>query len=349
MNCPKCGFEQEERLDCIRCGIVFSKYFAFHVPGRPVASPADIPPPFPEPVPAASDGTIAELRQALREVQRRLTEVEFDRAERARLRKDLRALEERVGTEFERMHRLLQAGASSAPSQPALAPVPEPDRVTPLAGEVALLRERFSAEISLLGTRLEELQQTVAGLPERPDLPETVSPDEFVELEQELKETYLRPLRDRMDELETALARSAEERRAAPDVRIDEIPRALQERLAELERRLSGIRQEWVASGYAELLPKLARGLSELEDFRNSLQNVSVRYSEIGELKKNHLVVVNSLESVRMTLEALKRQIADGFPRTLLELGKEVAALRAEYRQVWQELHPSDAGLRSIS
>ena len=91
------------------------------------------------------------------------------------------------------------------------------------------------------------------------------------------------------------------------------------------------------------MIPKLEKGLFELEDLRASLQNVSIRYSEIGELKKNHLVVLNSLESVRMTLDAFKRQIADGFPRTLSELGKEVAALRAEYRQMWSQFHSLDA------
>lgn len=32
LTCPKCGFEQEEGLECLRCGIVFSKFKLSHPP-----------------------------------------------------------------------------------------------------------------------------------------------------------------------------------------------------------------------------------------------------------------------------------------------------------------------------
>jgi archaellum component FlaC len=608
VNCPKCGFEQEERVDCMRCGIVFSKYYALHLLSRSiqpatesVTSPADpalpgsdaamtevrqtlrdlqrrlgdaeydraergrlrkglkeleertaaefervhdliraLPEetqPGPAPVVVPDPDSVAsiaretellkqrfagetsllgtrlqdlqtELRQTLRDLQQRLGDAESDRAERGRLRKSLKALEERTAAEFERVHGLLQA--LPAETQPGPAPVaaPDSDSVASIARETELLKQRFAGEISLLATRLQDLQRSVAEIPEPPVMPEVVTPEAFIELEQELKEIYLHPLRDRMDQLEARLAISEAAPKSTRDPRIGKILQLLEGSLADLDKRVGAIAREgesgrikvseaiqllegrfaevqekvasisrdseagkvnvsetlqllegtiaglerkvasisrdsesskvkvsealqllegrftnlekrvatigrdsessrvkvgetlqllesrsanlekrvvsisrdwesgrtkvsealqlfegriadldkrvlaisrdWESNKVAELLPRVDKGLGELEDLRGSLQSVTVRYSEIGELKKNHLVVLSNLESVRMTLETFKRQIAEGFPRTLTELGKEVAALRAEYRQIWQELHPSDSKPRDI-
>ncbi len=97
MICPKCGYEQEERLDCIKCGIVFSKYMALHLGGK-----QNRPEPFPQiSIPEAlPEETMApellDLRQSLREVQRRLGDVEFERAERALIKNELKSLDQRI-------------------------------------------------------------------------------------------------------------------------------------------------------------------------------------------------------------------------------------------------------------
>ena len=67
MNCPKCGYEQEERLDCKKCGIVFSKYTALHHLDKP-QNPEDGSHFQAREAPEDdSDYGLMELRQALRE------------------------------------------------------------------------------------------------------------------------------------------------------------------------------------------------------------------------------------------------------------------------------------------
>lgn len=48
MKCPKCGFEQEEAAECIRCGIVFAKFKDSEPPIQPKPSSSSPPPKAPD-------------------------------------------------------------------------------------------------------------------------------------------------------------------------------------------------------------------------------------------------------------------------------------------------------------
>jgi chromosome segregation ATPase len=91
MNCPKCGYSQEERLDCVKCGVVFSKYHAlFTADSKKSVADSN----------SQDDqnqlSTLAELRQQIWEMNRRYNEIEFDKAERGRFRADLKNLEQKL-------------------------------------------------------------------------------------------------------------------------------------------------------------------------------------------------------------------------------------------------------------
>lgn len=50
MICPKCGFEQPESPECVRCGIIVSRYKGPVLGGAPAhAEPPPLPPPLPQP------------------------------------------------------------------------------------------------------------------------------------------------------------------------------------------------------------------------------------------------------------------------------------------------------------
>jgi len=47
MICPKCGFEQPESPDCMRCGILIARFKGVPVGGEPTPPPSSLPPPPP--------------------------------------------------------------------------------------------------------------------------------------------------------------------------------------------------------------------------------------------------------------------------------------------------------------
>ncbi len=106
MVCPKCGYAQEARLDCRKCGVVFSKYYALFPPGKPAGSNGAE-----EPIaqaPAEQDRAFADLQFQVRELSGRFAGIEFEKAERNQLRIDLRHLENQVQANQENMATRLQ-------------------------------------------------------------------------------------------------------------------------------------------------------------------------------------------------------------------------------------------------
>ena len=87
MICPKCGFEQEERLDCKECGVIFSKYNALF------QSPEES-----DSMNEENQGLneVHELQIQVRELSSRLIEAEFEKAERKKLRSDLKDLSDQT-------------------------------------------------------------------------------------------------------------------------------------------------------------------------------------------------------------------------------------------------------------
>lgn len=100
MICPKCGFEQEERLDCRECGIIFSKYNALFPSADGRNEDDDS---------ASGMNEIQELQIQMRDLSSRLIEAEFEKAERKKLRSDLRDMEDLLQSEkTEKEERLKQ-------------------------------------------------------------------------------------------------------------------------------------------------------------------------------------------------------------------------------------------------
>lgn len=276
LKCPKCGYSQEERQDCVRCGIVFAKYYAMYPQGRDMPAEGQDAALFSSP---ASGDTlsveISDLRQGVREIANRLTDVEFDRAERGLLRGDVKSVEQKVAELEEDLRSRLLALENRA-SDPAQTP------------------QAASAEaLDCLARRVGLIEQQLEGL--------------------------------------ATLARSQDPRTEGMIGEIATRQGRLEDRLAQL---VSGI-QTGEESGLS--------AKKELGELRQAVQKATVRYTEIGDLKKNHLVLQNEIETLRRDQEILRQQPANGTLAKIAQLESEAGALRAEARQMLKRLESIEA------
>lgn len=299
MNCPKCGFVQEERADCKKCGVVFAKFFAFRAPESAPALMVQ------EPLPAVSTAPVEqsqsdasqlhEIKQSLRNLQQRFHELEFERAERRRLHGEMRAIDGR-----------LQEG---------------------LAGVTACQ---------------EELELHAAKLVELPPAP---SLQDFSALQMEVRALDILSLHKGIERMENRIQSFTQEPSRGEDALSLETLSKLDKRLEELENRLDKLAEAKGAVIGDDALTQLDSAFKAYEELKASLQNVTLRYTEIGELKKNHLVLHNMVESLQHATDNLKKDPSNGTAGKMAEIEKEVSALKAEVRKNYEriellETHP---------
>jgi DNA repair exonuclease SbcCD ATPase subunit len=255
MKCPKCGHSQEERQDCLRCGIVFAKYYAMYPQGtdlpmegqeKMVASYA---------VPADTlSAEVSELRQGVREIASRLSDVEFDHAERSLLRGEVKTVEQRVTELVEDLRNRMLALEERTSGLEQAEARPEPPGIT----------------IEEVAGRLAQMDEQLDRLVSQPPSQDPVTAET-------IRKVAMRQsgLEDRIDKLVAGLQLGAEAGQPA-------------------ERAL--------------------------EELRQAVQTATVRYSEIGELKKNHLVLQNEVETLRRDQEVLLSRPANGTAARLAQI-----------------------------
>ena len=328
MNCPKCGHEQEERLDCKKCGVVFTKYYALFPQQGATAQLAD----------TTEVMELAEISRLIRDLSRRFNEFEFERAERTRLRGDLRVLDQKVESGLKEL-----GDKIAALQQQDTSPFAPPT-------EMRAEREAFDQTLAPLQSRLQHLEaQLEAALDEK-----SRGPDTF-EIQRTM-DARLTSMDGRISNLQAQAAQAP-----VVDSRVDfeniakelaELNTAIQNvraRLANMDDRVSNLQAQSEQTRGVDADPdKFAK---ELAGMQTSLQNVTVRYSEIGELKKNHLVLSNSVDAILRDLALLKDDSSRGGSKKFAEFEKEVTALRAEVRQMLkdrQDLPPLEVDVHSI-
>jgi chromosome segregation ATPase len=289
VNCPKCGYHQEERLDCRKCGVVFSKFYALHNQEKPLQSDShETSSPQPSmPSAEAYPPDIAEIRQNLRDVARRLTETEFERAERIRISAEVRSLNQKIQD----------------------------------------LHSQFASSVEGLEKKAECLVSSA--------LP---TEEHLRKLNVELIESCLDPFLKRLDQVEQK-AESRQKRNSREpegDEHFQNVLRGLEQRMSALEKPEPGD-ADFPEQRLDETLNQ-EKILRQVDEIRVSLQNVTLKYSEIGELKKNHLVLLSKIESIQQEMDSSKKESSGTSLIKIPEIETEIRALRAEVRQAIKRL-----------
>jgi chromosome segregation ATPase len=278
VNCPKCGFAQEERADCLKCGVVFAKYYALYPLDS--ATPVELTE-IPEVPPAVAvdppSAELDELHRIVLDLSRRFNELDFERIERSRQRNEIRALEQKV-----------------------------------------------EAQLALMTRSLADQEQKIVELPARKDLED---------LKAGLHNDRIEPILHLLAQMEDRLTAVQNEVSTISDPRILEAMKKLDKRQADLEGKLTDLFPAGNGEEESASAARIGPVLRAIDELRESLQNVTVRYSEIGELKKNHLVLLSRLESLEQDFNATGQEAFKNLSGKLAELDKEVSALRAEVRQ----------------
>lgn len=152
MHCPKCGYEQEERLDCLKCGVVFSKYYALYSATKSTAS-AHVEDFIPqESVDQGHMAAVSDLRLQIKELSAKLNTVEFERAERNQIQASLKNLERQFHENLERAE--IRMGQF--------------EKTLEDYSKSQIQKDVFNAHASSVLSRLEQIDSRLENLPKDP-------------------------------------------------------------------------------------------------------------------------------------------------------------------------------------
>ncbi len=314
LKCPKCGYLQEERPDCVRCGIVFSKYVALYSPEKSgVVDEQDVAHaayPCPPEMPAAE---LSEIRQALRDVMRRLSDVEFERAERNLLRGEIKSLDQKWQQLFEDLKDRLQAFENSHPGsslgqlqnelrEKELVPFMEASdgRFQEVAVRLKDLGSQVTSQAYAAAERLRGLEGKIEGFAAR------VSELEDVKVNQASLKDQVESVWQMCESLATVPTEGA----AGSPERIEAESAAFRSEV----RRTLQCHSEQLAAGKAEL----ERLRTQMQALERSVENVlsTPRPGPPPDLTEDFRLIIDGLSEVRTLMQALadKLQPATGAP-----------------------------------
>ena len=319
MNCPKCGYEQEQRLDCRKCGIVFSKYLALQSETASSGSPSTAP---------ENGGTVEvqELRQSIRDLTRKFSEVEFERVERSQIKGDLKLLDKKVQTSLDQLTFRLEELEKLLSNPQAPPPLPDDARMAEVR------RELLEVNVDPLNQKVADIEERVERCEKESQLPKGASPDDV----SRLMETVLEPVAARLTEIEQKVRRLEMEMVAPTDTLTREMLVGLESRLAALDRKVESLPSERPSEGPTQEQLNLQNNLrsmrDELDVVKSSADRALGLQRDLAELSAEISRLWAQMQSVENKLSRLPSPAADQQPTDKLEM--DIRSIRDAMQEI---------------
>jgi len=184
--------------------------------------------------------------------------------------------------------------------------------------------------------QLAEIRQSIQ------DLSRRFNELEFERIERSRMRAEIRALEQTLKEsLETVTGQLAEQaeriaaltERAGGESKVLDVLKKMDLRQTELEARLADREGDGPAGERPEGESVAAATARQVEELRAALDNVTLRYSEIGEIKKSQLVLAGRIEALETSQAENGPSAADAVTEQIAGIDRELLALRAELRQ----------------
>ncbi len=320
MNCPKCGFEQEERLDCRKCGVVFNKYLAMQA-----ESSGPLPPQVPQAENGSSTIEILELRQSVRDLGRRFSEVEFERVERGQLRGEVKTLDKKYQASFDQFSRRLEDLEKLLSTPQAPPPVPDGERLSEVQ------REILEANVDPISKRLAETEERLQLWAS-----EVASLREIMAGETARQAETSTNLASRLDGIEQKLKRWEEDFVPPRDSVTTEILGRFEARLTDLESR-SGLLVaakpgEEADAAYQEIQTRLRTLADEIAGLKSSTDKLPSLQGDITEVRAESAKIWAQVQGLESNLNRLHAPAAEASPQERLEL--DIRSIRDSLQEI---------------
>jgi chromosome segregation ATPase len=307
VNCPKCGYEQEQRLDCRKCGIVFSKYLALQSESAGSAST-------PAPAENGAPIEILELRQSVRDLTRKFNEVEFERVERGQIKSELKLQDKKFQTSLDQLSFRLEELEKLLSTPQAPPPPPDDARLAEVR------KELLEANVDPLNQKVAQIEERLERWEKEILLPKDSPPQEV----SALLEATLGPVAARLAEVEQRLRRWEKELLSPKDSLTTEMFARLDVRLAGLESKVeslsSGRPVQETSSEHQNLQNSLRSMGDELAAVKTSVDRALNLQRDLAELSAEISRLWAQMQSVENKLSRLPSPAADPQPTDKLEL-----------------------------
>jgi len=314
--CPKCGYAQEERLDCMKCGIVFSKYYALYGSSRssqPEASELPL-------QGFAEEGFYGEAgdpRQNTTDFQHLMNSLEFERVERNKIYTDLKILEKKIHSNQDEMESRLADLEKVAIGTFPLSPPPASENLAEFK------RDLLDVHFEPLVRRMEELEQKIAAAPG-----ETVYKTDPKVLD------VLRRFEVRVADLEAKLSGVGVDNTQNAYAELEKAVEGSAQEIAELKESMEHSKEarqaiaQRVDSGLAEMDSRLQESAASVSQLEEALGSVS---ENLRQVDAQHQSLAEELVT---TIEKTK-----DFPEQTALLMEDVLTLRTDLEALRIETH----------